>query len=498
MRIYSNDDEGVILLKLRDLGEYTEENIRSYPRIYKSTPLTDLLVNVNAQYSIYPSKVWETAAERYLLTEVDGIKVDPKGTVLENAHLMEEAGLDYFSILFDECYKVGIRPWLSFRMNDMHGNGRVSKTGYPSQSEYTHRARQNGLVRASYRENAGYYDDALNYLLSEVRAHFLDYIREQINTYSVSGIELDFSREFLCFPVGLEEEGRRVMLDFFREVREITEAASKLHGRKIEVMVRAMSRPLDDFRSGLDVINAARAGYIDVVVPTAHFSTTDDSCPVEMWKRALPENVRLAVGTEINTMPTPSKGRCPRPDEMFHGLSHNFLSLGADDIYLFNELYAHDIEEGSFDKLLSPLADRKTLKETNRIIPVSYANITAPGEPQPHRLPMRLLERFWGASEYRDLRFYVGDNEGEPLYLFFAINAEPDRLSLYVNGVEPTYLGKCELPQYTENHVLVYSIPPMSGNERALEIRALDRDGSVDPFIDYAEMRNYLSIDLTK
>ena len=41
MRIYSNDDEGVILLKLRDLGEYTEENIRSYPRIYKSTPLTD-------------------------------------------------------------------------------------------------------------------------------------------------------------------------------------------------------------------------------------------------------------------------------------------------------------------------------------------------------------------------------------------------------------------------------------------------------------------------
>ena len=54
------------------------------------------------------------------------------------------------------------------------------------------------------------------------------------------------------------------------------------------------------------------------------------------------------------------------------------------------------------------------------------------------------------------------------------------------------------MPQYTENHVLVYSVPPMSGNERALEIRALDRDGSVDPFIDYAEMRNYLSVDLTK
>ena len=79
------------------------------------------------------------------------------------------------------------------------------------------------------------------------------------------------------------------------------------------------------------------------------------------------------------------------------------------------------------------------------------------------------------------------------MYLFLGVNVENDGLSLYVNGVKPAYLGFCSLPQYTDNKVLVYSIPPMSGNVRALEIRALDRKPSVTPVIDYADMRNYLS-----
>ena len=92
-------------------------------------------------------------------------------------------------------------------------------------------------------------------------------------------------------------------------------------------------------------------------------------------------------------------------------------------------------------------------------------------------------------SSYADLRFYVGDNEGDPLYLILAINEVPDRLSLYVNTKKPTYLGKCRLSDHVDGDLLVYEIPPMRGNVRALEIRALDDDG--DPFIAYAEMRNY-------
>ena len=35
-------------------------------------------------------------------------------------------------------------------------------------------------------------------------------------------------------------------------------------------------------------------------------------------------------------------------------------------------------------------------------------------------------------------------------------------------------------------------VPPLSGNVRALEIRALDRSNDCAPVIDYAEMRTYL------
>ena len=139
--------------------------------------------------------------------------------------------------------------------------------------------------------------------------------------------------------------------------------------------------------------------------------------------------------------------------------------------------------------LLLPLADRTALRAARRRMPISFANIVAPGEPYPYRLPMRLRARHWGMSSYADLRFYVGDNEGDPLYIILSINEAPEQLSLYVNTKKPTYLGKCRLPDHVDGDLLVYAIPPMRGNVRALEIRALSDDG--DPFISYAEMRNY-------
>ena len=491
-RIYSNDDDGVVLITLKESEKpITEELCREYIHMYRGTGLTDLLINICCQYSMTPSEVWETAAERSLLTEVDGEPIDFTNTPAEVARKLYDAGIDMFGILVDECHREGIRPWLSFRMNDMHANRRVSKTGETVQSDFTHYARERGMTRTNYRECAGYYDDALNYALPEVRAHFLDYIREQIFRYPASGIELDFSREFFCFTPGLEEEGRHIMRDFFRKVRSIADEAGRHHGHKVEVLARAFSRPLDDFRSGLDIAGAAAEGLLDVVVPTAHFGTTDDGCPVELWRRLLPPSCRLAVGIETDILPGAGKKRQPRPSEMLWGLAHTFLSEGADDVYLFNELYLHRLGDDLVSHI-SPLADRTLLKNAPRRMPISYANITAPGEPQPHRLPMNIKSYHWGGGEYADLRFYVGDNAGIPLYLLLSINEENDRLSLYVNGREVTYMGKCRLPEHSDLDLLVYQVPPLSGNVRALEIRALDRSPECTPIIDYAEMRTYL------
>ena len=490
-RIYSNDDDGVILLTLKQSGRpLCEELFREYIRMYRKTGLSDLLMNINCQYSMTPSKIWETAAERSLITEVDGEPIDFSGEPAELMRLLLEAGCDPYAVMVDECYREGIRPWLSFRMNDIHNNRRVSKSGGTVQSDYTHYARERGLTRTNYRECAGYYDDALNYMIPEVRAHFLDYIHEQILRYPAAGIELDFSREFLCFPPGLEEQARPLMRDFFRSVRAIADEAGARHGHRVEVLARAMSRPLDDLRSGLDIAGAAREGLIDTVVPTAHFGTTDDGCPVEEWKMLLPTKCRLAVGIETDILPGVGKRRQPRPAEMLWGLAHTFLSEGADDVYLFNELYLHRLGD-DLVPLLSPLTDRDVLRKAPRRMPISYANITAPGEPQPHRLPMYIKSYHWGGGEYADLRFYVGDNKNIPLYMLLSVNEKAEQLSLFVNGQRIEYLGKCRLPEHSELDLLVYRVPPMVGNVRALEIRALDRGADCNPVIDYAEMRTY-------
>ena len=490
-RVYSNDDDGVIQLTLTQSGKpLTEELCRSYIHMYRGTGLSDLLLNINCQLSMTPSEVWETAAERSKSTELYGEPVDFRGDPGETVRLLLEAGIDLHAVLIDECYREGIRPWLSFRMNDVHNNRRVSSNGGTVQSDYTHFARERGLTRTNHRECVGYYDDALNYALPEVRRHFLDYIREQILRYPAAGIELDFSREFLCFTPGLEEEGRPLMREFFREVRAIADEAGRRHGHRVEVMARALSRPLDDLRSGLDIAGAAREGLLDVVIPTAHFGTTDDGCPVEQWRMLLPPGCRLAVGIETDILPGAGKSRQPRPAEMLWGLAHTFLSEGADDVYLFNELYHHRLGD-DLVPLLFPLADRARLRAARRRMPVSYANIVAPGEPQPRRLPMYIKSYHWGGSEYADLRFYVGENRGDPLYMLLSINEEPERLSLYVNGRTVEYLGKCRLPEHSELDLLVFRVPPLSGNGRALEIRALDRSSTCNPVIDYAEMRNY-------
>jgi hypothetical protein len=60
-----------------------------------------------------------------------------------------------------------------------------------------------------------------------------------------------------------------------------------------------------------------------------------------------------------------------------------------------------------------------------------------------------------------------------------------------VNGKPVSYLGKCRLPEHSALDMLVYLVPPMAGNGRALEIRALDRSVECSPVIDYAEMRTY-------
>ena len=94
-RVYSNDDDGVIFDRLKISGKPIDETLcRSYIHMYRGSGVTDLLFNICCQYSMTPSEVWESAATRSLLTEVDGEPVSFEGTPAETARLLLEKGKD--------------------------------------------------------------------------------------------------------------------------------------------------------------------------------------------------------------------------------------------------------------------------------------------------------------------------------------------------------------------------------------------------------------------
>ena len=108
-------------------------------------------------------------------------------------------------------------------------------------------------LTGKYREVSNYFDIALNYLLDEVRENWLKYIEEQLSLYDVYGLELDFNREPYCFPAGKKEEGRRVMLDFIRNVREITNRIGRERGKEIKLAILCPADPICAYNDGFDI-----------------------------------------------------------------------------------------------------------------------------------------------------------------------------------------------------------------------------------------------------
>ena len=76
----------------------SEEALREYIYSFKGTQVTDFAINVNGTVSTAESNVLETYADRYLLTEEHGDKVDYSDTVAKYAYELREKGIDMYQV----------------------------------------------------------------------------------------------------------------------------------------------------------------------------------------------------------------------------------------------------------------------------------------------------------------------------------------------------------------------------------------------------------------
>ena len=170
------------------------EALKEYIYSFKGTQITDFAMNVNGTVSTAESNVFETYADRYLLTEEHDDKVDYSDTFAKYAYELREKGIDMYQVWISALNEIGINPWLSIRMNDCHG------------SQSAHDVRKSRDVEtladmhlAHYRERECYFDKCLDYSRNEVRERMLSYIEEMLSRYDVYGLELDLMRNMHYF-----------------------------------------------------------------------------------------------------------------------------------------------------------------------------------------------------------------------------------------------------------------------------------------------------------
>lgn len=330
-KLYVNIDESTVthpfLKRISCRDDFCEEMLYPFIDIYSGMNVTDLMINTFCQLSTTPSEIFTDYIEKYNQKKENGIDVDYTdvynfANILKNKH-----NIDYSAVWFKRCWEKGIRPWLSVRMNDCHEP--FEATAY-LRSEFFYEAQNNGWMLG---EEYGYFRNSFNYSKKEVRAKMLDYIREQIETYDVFGLELDFMREMKCFRYLHEDmdECRNYLTEFISDVRKILNKAEKIHGHYLSLLVR-VPRDIEQSRMlGFDVEKFAR--YADVIVPTPRFRSNDSGIRISEWKKAI-QCTEICAG--IETLLSFDKNLAISSAEIISGLAASFLADGSDGIYLYN------------------------------------------------------------------------------------------------------------------------------------------------------------------
>lgn len=344
---------------------------------YVGTQVSTIFFNPTSQRTAYASEVRESFWD-------ENEKID--NLLVNNTRLLDQNGIDPYGVWIDRCREKKISPWISMRMNDLHN------TDDPE--AYTHGSfwREHPEFRRVPGSKRGYSDQAMDYSVTEVREHNLALIRELLERYDADGIELDFMRSSYHFKPGHEKQGSGFILNFLRQVRELTNQWSVHRSHPIKLAVRVPAVPEYARGMGLDGVAMARGKLVDMLVPTPFWETADFDIPMERWRELLGPNaddVVLAAGMEANIrgcrMPSEVIGNSV---ETMRGFTAAMLDRGADQIYLFNHFSTPSIHGRG--RIYHEAGQLDTVIDKPRRHIVTFHDIVPPGVVKATLLPSPL------------------------------------------------------------------------------------------------------------
>jgi uncharacterized lipoprotein YddW (UPF0748 family) len=417
---------------------------------YAGTQVRELIISVNSMRTSYASKVWDPIWRGYDPNGPDDqpllASLPPEGRKtarnwIHTAWQLAQDGIDVYARWIARARKLGLSPWLSTRMNDLHN---VDDERAYIHSEFW---RENPQFRRVPYRGDRWIDKALDFGRPEVRAHHMLLVRELAERYDFDGLELDWMRFGFHFRPGYEAEGSDAITAFTRDVRALLKQWEKKRGHRILLGARVPSRPHTAVGLGMDGVRWAKEGLIDMLVPCPFWATIEFDIPIEEWKRELGgTNVILAPGLEVLVRPYPNY-RKPILNciETVRGAASAMLDRGADRVYLFNymdsETAQSDME--NYSRLLREVGQLATMAGKPRRHVLTYSDTWAPGEPVGRNgLPAEAAPGRW-----HEFRLAVGPKPlpGPASVVLGVEKATPDELrrwALRINGHLTEFAGE--------------------------------------------------------
>lgn len=477
---------------LAENGTFDDEHLGEYVMNYADSGVTDLLFNIFCQTSDTPTDVMTFRGDLYSKTEQNGNPVDYSSYYGLNAFYNEQK-IDIFSKWIEKCNEVGIRPWLTLRMNDCHDPDEVTSQ---LRGDLFYTAEANGWTIG---EEYGYYRHCLNYAVPEIRRIMLDYTREQLLRYDVYGLELDFMREIYCFDYKNADtaEIAEIMNGYMRDTAAVVKEAEKKWGHEIKLAVRMM-RDLDQcYAYGFDPLTWCGEGLVDAITVTPRFSSNDSAMPIADWKeRCRGVEIWAGVETLVNTN---SRGCCASA-EVVRGYGAQYLTAGADGLYLFNYMTSPPGIGGREKEVYDTCGSLESILKLPRRHVVTYQDTCPDGWEPYDPLPLKIK-----ANKTETLAVqtgYIPDGATVTVYLGLSSTLSDDEdLSVSIGGKTLTAQGRGEVYGRSEAdgsdvaqgycreacHIYVFSLENAAELPNLLSLTIADNGGGTVS-VTYAEV----------
>lgn len=334
-------------------GPYSARAIHRFVDTLADNGVDTFIINPSTQIAWYPSRAITTVLDGYTRGDREFFRGHAAASDLRseaewetylstlvqflNLYLdLVEGGVDWLAETAAACRRRGLTPWVSVRMNDLHG-GTKPEENYMNGPIFCDP--DNRIPVPFFPGSFG-----LNYACPAVRDHMLSLIRELVEEYDFEGLELDWQRSPVCLDPEASQEGIDLITDWHAEVRALTERRAAQTGRPYRLGTR-VAPTFDILRGiGLDVKAMARRGLLDFISPTDFWQCTWNM-PYDRLREELGDEVAIYGMTEAGASGVhgydPESGvrgirfvSACRP--LLYGNAAGKLVLGVDGIAQFN------------------------------------------------------------------------------------------------------------------------------------------------------------------